>query len=145
VARRLANHSELASHLVIRVLAASLQATDDPERRRLVLAEADEALRPKEACGPCSIGFRVAAAIACARSGELARARQFLADAERLSGLWQGGPWQAAVWEARAALRLAAGDRVQAAALLHEAAMLFAECGRPLEEARCIAAAKPIS
>jgi DNA-binding SARP family transcriptional activator len=145
VARRLANHSELASHLVIRVLAASLQATDDPERRRLVLAEADEALRPKEACGPCSIGFRVAAAIACARSGELARARQFLADAERLSGLWQGGPWQAAVWEARAALRLAAGDRVQAAALLHEAAMLFAECGRPLEEARCIAAAEPIS
>jgi hypothetical protein len=59
--------------------------------------------------------------------------------------MWQGGPWQAAVWEARAALRLAAGDRGQAAALLREAANLFAECGRPLDEARCVAATAALS
>jgi tetratricopeptide (TPR) repeat protein len=139
-ARPLAELSELASHLLVRVFAGLVEAADDPDVRHRVLGEADKVLRPKELCGPCSIGFRVAAAIACARSGELARSRRELADAERIAGMWQGGPWQAAVWEARAALRLAEGDPAQAAALLREAAKLFSESGRPLDEARCIAA-----
>jgi DNA-binding SARP family transcriptional activator len=144
-ARRLAVRSELSSHLVIRTFAGLVQAADTPDQQRRLLAEAEGALRPKEVCGPCSIGFRVTAAIACARSGDLASARQWLADAEHLAGMWQGGPWQAAVWEARAALRLAAGDRPQAAALLREAANLFAECGRPLDQARCAAATAALS
>ena len=139
-ARRLAERSELASHLLVRVFAGLVAAADKPELRRQILAEAEQVLRPKEFCGPCSIGFRVAAAIAWAHSGELALARRELADAERVAGMWQGGPWQAAVWEARAALRLAEGNRAQAAALLREAANLFAESGRPLDEARCIGA-----
>jgi DNA-binding SARP family transcriptional activator len=140
IARRLAERSDLASHLLVRIFAVMVEAADNPDRRQRLLEEAEMVLRPKEVCGPCSIGFRVRAAIAYARSGDLARARQWLADAERLSGMWQGGPWQAAVWEARAALRLAAGDRAQAAALWREAANLFGESGRPLDEARCIAA-----
>jgi ATP/maltotriose-dependent transcriptional regulator MalT len=140
VARRLAARSELSSHLLVRVFAGMVHAADDPAGSRRLLVEAEGALRRKEVCGPCSIGFRVAAAIACARSGDVARSRQWLADAERLAGMWQGGPWQAAVWEARAALRLATGDRAQAAALMREAANLFAECGRPLDRARCLAA-----
>jgi hypothetical protein len=55
--------------------------------------------------------------------------------------MWQGGPWQAAVWEARGALRIAEGDHNQGAALLNEAADLFADSGRPLDAARCRAAA----
>ena len=96
--------------------------------------------RPKEICGPCSIGLAVAASIACSQAGELARARFWLGHAERLAGMWSGGPWQAAVWEARAALRTAEGDGVQAHALLREAADLFAQSGRPLDEGRCRAA-----
>jgi DNA-binding SARP family transcriptional activator len=137
-ARRLAERSELASHLLVRVFAGMVDAADSPELRERILAEAEAALHPKEVCGPCSIGFGVTAAITYASSGDLARSRQWLAGAERLAGMWQGGPWQAAVWEARAALRLAAGDRPQAAALLREAADLFSECGRPLDRARCI-------
>ena len=139
-ARILAERSELSSHLNVRVFAGLIEVADKPDQRDRILGEADEMLRPKEVCGPCSIGFRVAAAIACARSGELERSRQELATAERIAGMWQGGPWQAAVWEARAALREAEGDRAQAAALLREAAHLFAQSGRPLDEARCMAA-----
>jgi DNA-binding SARP family transcriptional activator len=135
-ARALADRSELDSHLVVRVLAAALEATDDVERQQLV-AEAEEVLRTKLVCGPCSIGLRVIAAISCARLRELARARFFLAEAERLAAMWQGSPWQAAVWEARAALRMAEGDEAQATALLREAAQIFAECGRTLDETRC--------
>jgi ATP/maltotriose-dependent transcriptional regulator MalT len=139
-ARRLAEHSELGSHLLARVFAAMVDAADKPDARLHVLKEADEAMRPIEICGPCSIGFRVAATIACARSGELERSRRELASAERVAGMWQGGPWQAAVWEARAALRLAEGYGAQSAALLREAADLYAESGRPLDQARCVAA-----
>jgi len=138
-ARPLAEGSELASHLLVRVYAAMVEAADKPSLRQRILGEAEESLRPIEVCGPCSIGFRVAAATAYARSGELARSRQSLADAERIAGMWQGGPWQAAVWEARGALRLAEGDPAQAAALMREAARLFSESGRPLDEARCLA------
>jgi ATP/maltotriose-dependent transcriptional regulator MalT len=75
--------------------------------------------------------------MACARAGGLARARRCLAEADALAGMWQGGPWRAAAWEARAAVRLAEGDREQAAALLREAGGLFAECGRTVDQARC--------
>ena len=139
-ARPLAERSELSSHLLVRVLAAMVQTADGPEPRRRVLAEAEEVLRQRAMCGPCSIDFRVAAAVACARSGDLDRAHAWLAGAERLAGMWQGGAWQASVWEARAAVRLAEGDRTQGAALMREAASLFAQCGRPLDEARCVAA-----
>jgi DNA-binding SARP family transcriptional activator len=143
-ARWSAERSELVSHLLVRVFAAMLKATDSPDRRQLLLTEAETVLRPKEVCGPCSIGLQVTAAIACARAGNVSRARQWLTDAERLSGMWQGGSWQAAVWEARAALRLAEGERAQSAALLREAADLFAECGRPLDQARCIEATRQL-
>jgi len=55
--------------------------------------------------------------------------------------MWQGGSWHAAVWEARAHLRHAEGDPAQARALFREAADLFGRIGRPLDEARCRAAA----
>jgi hypothetical protein len=55
--------------------------------------------------------------------------------------MWQGGPWLAAVWEARGVLRQAEGDRVQAAALFKEAAERFAQARWPVDEARCRAEA----
>ena len=47
----------------------------------------------------------------------------------------------AATWEARAVLRLAEGDRSQAAELLREAEALFTQSSRPMDAARCHAAA----
>jgi hypothetical protein len=57
-------------------------------------------------------------------------ARRHLADAERIGGMWQGGPWTVAVWAARAALRAAEGDRAQADVLLCEASAEYARAGR---------------
>jgi DNA-binding SARP family transcriptional activator len=140
-ARRLTQSSHLASHLRARVLEVMIKASASPDECRTILVEADSLVaHPKEVCRPCSIGLWVAAAIACARAGDVARSRYWLGHAERLAGMWSGGPWQAAVWEARAELRMAEGDRGQATALLREAGELFGQCGRPLDEARCLSA-----
>lgn len=135
----------MAPHLVVRVLAGRIAAIDQPERRLLILDEAEEQMKPGEVCGPCSIGLRVNAAMACARAGEVMRARHCLAQAEALAGMWQGGPWRAACWEARAAVRMAEGDENQASALLREAASGFAESGRPLDASRCEEAARQLA
>jgi DNA-binding SARP family transcriptional activator len=145
LAHELAERSELSSHLLVQVFAAQLAVAGSPEGRRRILGEADASLQSRQVCAPCSIGFRVAAAITCARGSQLERARQCLADAERVAGMWQSGPWQAAVWEAKAELRLAEGEPAQAAALLREAARLFADSGRPLDEVRCATAAQATS
>jgi DNA-binding SARP family transcriptional activator len=137
-ARLLADSSDLVSHLLPRVYAMMLRTAGSAEQRRRVLADAG-VMRAKEVCGPCSIGLRVAATIARARSGELDQARQWLTDAERIAGMWQGTAWEAAVWEGRAELRRAEGYEAQAKALFREAADLFAERGRPLDAARCLA------
>jgi len=133
----LAEASPLAPHLVVRVHAAALATAPSAAAIRRVLETAETGLRPGEFCAPCSIGFRINAVHACVRAGELARARSCLAAAEALTGMWQGGPWRAAAWEARAALRAAEGDAETAAGLLREARDLFAESGRPFDAQRC--------
>lgn len=143
-ASRLAEGSEMASHLVVRTFAAMVTAAGTEQARLRILEEAEATLARLEVCRPCSIGFRITAATTCAGAGDVVRARQCLLEAERLAGLWQGGPWLAATWEARGALRLAEGDASQGAALLREAADLFAQVGRPLDEARCLDAASAV-
>jgi len=140
-AQRIAAGSPLASHLQPKVLELLIKDSEGSARRGSILGEAEALMaRPKEVCRPCSIGLAVAASIASSKAGELTRSRYWLGHADRLAGLWSGGPWQAAVWEARAALRTAEGDTEQAHALLREAGELFAKSGRPLDEARCRAA-----
>ncbi len=87
------------------------------------------------------MGYHVAASIALARIGDVEGGARHLDSAERIAGMWQGGPWQAAVWEARGHLRLAEGNSAQAYALFREAADGFARSGRPMDEARCRTAA----
>jgi DNA-binding SARP family transcriptional activator len=144
-ARVLAEKSELAPHLRARVLEALIKIADGPDRYQRLIGEAEALVaQPKHLCGPCSIGLRVWVAIVCARAGDVTRSRRWLEDAERMAGMWSADPWQAAVWEARAALRLAEGDRGQGLALLREASSLFARCGRPLDEARCRSAIQAV-
>jgi DNA-binding SARP family transcriptional activator len=143
-ARTLAEGSGLVSHLLVRVFGAMVKAAPDPARSRGVVEEAERALHKREVCESCSMDFRTSAAIASARSGDLERAKRHLDEAERIAGMWQGGPWRAAVWEARGALRRAEGDAAQASALFREAADLFATVKRPIDEARCRDAASAL-
>jgi DNA-binding SARP family transcriptional activator len=140
-ASEVALSAPLIAHLLVRVYAARLLAAKAGDRAIAALHEAERNLTHATACQPCSIGYHVNAALAAARSGDLAEAHQHLDTAERIAGMWPGGPWQAAVWEARGAIRVAEGDRAQGTALLSEAAILFANAGRPLDAARCRAGA----
>ncbi|MEA2647393.1 MAG: hypothetical protein QOE92_2476 [Chloroflexota bacterium] len=145
-ALEVARRSSLPSHQTVRVLgvriragrtaAAALREVDEAER---ILADASRV------CQPCSINFHVQATAACARVGQVTRARGHLESAERIAGLWQAGPWSAAVWEARAEVRRGEGQETQAVALFREAAEAFERARRPIDAARCLAAAVQIT
>ncbi|MDQ3956105.1 MAG: transcriptional activator domain-containing protein, partial [Actinomycetota bacterium] len=141
-ARPLAESSAIPSHLVVRVLGVEVCAADPPLEALKVAREAEQELvEAPRVCEPCSMNFRVEAARAFARAGDLSRARRQIAEAERITNLWQGGPWKASVWEAMAELRRAEGEEAQAKALFLEAADVFAQVRRPLDEFRCREAA----
>jgi ATP/maltotriose-dependent transcriptional regulator MalT len=78
----------------------------------------------------------VAAATVCARAGEPERAREFLERAEHDADSRMGGPWPAAVAQARAELLLAQGDPRAAADNLRRAAEGYAAAGQLLNERR---------
>ncbi|HEX9711021.1 MAG TPA: BTAD domain-containing putative transcriptional regulator [Actinomycetota bacterium] len=134
---RLAELNWLAPHLLVRFHGALVQAAPDSARALEAVRRGEDALAGRATCPPCSMGFRVASTIARARAGQLDQAQQELDGAERLAGMWQGGPWEAAVWEARGELRLAQGDEQQARALFKEAAERFEGLGRPPDAERC--------
>jgi hypothetical protein len=137
----LARAAELAPHLAVRVFAGLIATAGDPDAQLQMFDEAERSLDPGPVCGPCSVEMRINAVLACARSGELVRARRCLSEAEALAGIWQGGPWRAATFEARAALRLGEGGQEQAAGLLLEAAAIYADSGRAVDAQRCEQAA----
>ncbi len=116
-----------------------MTAATTPEKAAEAILEGDRAIGAGGVCQPCSIAYRAASAISLAENGELETVGRRIDEAERLAGMWNGGPWVAAVWEARGVLRRAQGNEDRAAALLGEAAARFAECGRPLDQARCLA------
>ncbi|HUK68518.1 MAG TPA: hypothetical protein VLW50_07165 [Streptosporangiaceae bacterium] len=101
---------------------ALLQYQSLSDGQGMAVDGAERALFAADICRPCSIGFHVTAATARARSGDLAGGRRHLDQAQRIAGMWQGGPWRAAVWQARGALRIAEGDCPEGLALFREAA-----------------------
>lgn len=140
-ARSLAVRSDLVTHLMVRVFGTMIQAAADPKKAVTVLRMAEQELSQMHSCEPCSMGYLTSAATATARAGELDRARSFLAEAERIAGMWQGGLWTGAVWEARGVLREAEGEGEQARAMFREAAQAFASAGNQSDAARCLEAA----
>jgi DNA-binding SARP family transcriptional activator/tetratricopeptide (TPR) repeat protein len=140
-ARPLAMRSELKTHLLVRVSGAEVQLALSGGGGIDAVKQAESELAAEEPCEPCSMPFLLASTIACAREGEAGEAERFLDHADRVASMWQGGPWLAGVWEARAELRLAGSEPVQAAALFREAAELFGRSGHSLSEERCHAAA----
>ena len=137
----LARDAWLEPHLVARLHAVLLESSSTPSDALTNLEDAEGELAGRSVCPPCSIGLRVAEVRVLARAGHVGSARRRLEDAERLAGMWLGGQWHAATWEARGLLRRAEGNHPQADALLLEAATLFEEAGRPLDRDRCRAAA----
>jgi DNA-binding SARP family transcriptional activator len=137
----LARRSDIVAHLLIRVFGTMIQAAPDPKKALGVLGAAERELSQMHPCEPCSMGYLTSAATASARAGDLGRARSFIAEAERIAGMWQGGMWTGAVWEARGTLRQAEGEGEQARAMFREAAQAFEATGNRTDAARCLEAA----
>lgn len=136
-------NSSIPSHLLVRILGVEVTAAPSLIESLKAARDAERLLaNSPRVCEPCSMNFRLEAARVFARAGDLPRARRQIEEAERITNLWQGGPWKAAVWEVRAELRRAEGQPAQAKALFLEAAVGFAQVRRPVDEMRCRAAAR---
>ena len=135
-ALELAHISSVAPHLVFLVCAVLLRVPEDSEDAMALIDRVETLFDPRWVCPFCPTGYHVAAATACAAAGELERGRTFLERAEFGAARWPGGPWPAAVAEARAALLLAEGDPRSAADALRRAAEGYAANRQPLAERR---------
>jgi DNA-binding SARP family transcriptional activator len=133
-----AAESWLAPHLVMRMQALAVRASTTPERVAAAILAGDR-LMTNGSCQPCSMALRTASAIALAEAGELEQVDRRLNDAERVAGMWHGGPWVAALWEARGVQRRAQKNEVRALAAFDEAATRYEDLGRPRDQARCLA------
>jgi DNA-binding SARP family transcriptional activator len=132
----LARWSVISMHLLHRIYGTMITAASDPNHARAVVDRAESTMGINDACPFCSVMLAVPAAIACARSGDIAHGRHHLAVAETSAKLWEGTAWEAAITEARAHLAAAERDG-QAVDLFDEAADQFARAGQPLDTARC--------
>jgi DNA-binding SARP family transcriptional activator len=135
---RVAEASWLTPHLLLRLQALAVQAAGSREQAMDAIKQGDRWLAEGGMCQPCSMAFRVASSIALVEAGELDQASRRLDETERLAGVWNGGPWVAAVWEGRAVYRQAQGNPVQASALFREAAARYAALGRQRDQERCL-------
>jgi DNA-binding SARP family transcriptional activator len=131
-----ARWSPLSGHLQPLGYAALLRGTDDPDLSGERLDDAEAQLRGDFVCVYCGHAFRVAAALAAARSGQPERSAAALAGAEATAALWRGGPWPAALDQARGELAHALGDRAEALRRLTGARDGFAEAGWRLDAGR---------
>ena len=136
---RIAQSSWLEPHLLMRLQALVVESAGTKARVIDAIEQGDRWLAERSMCQPCSMGFRIASSIALTELDEIESASRRLDEAERLAGMWNGGPWVAAVWEARGVQRRARGNPEHAAALFHEAAARFGELGRVRDQARCLA------
>ncbi len=133
-----AERSWLSPHLAIRLQGLKVRAASNRDDAMLAIHEGDRLLADqRHGCQPCSMGFRIAAAIAMAAMTDLPQVDRRLEEAERIADMWHGGPWVAAIWEARGVQRRAERNSARAALAFEEAASRYAALGRPADEARC--------
>jgi hypothetical protein len=132
----LAHVSPLAQHLLFLIYGVVLQVPQDGAEAFAAMEAAETLFDPRWVCPFCPTGFHVAAATVCARVGQPERAHEHLTRAEHGAGHWRGGPWPAALAEARAELLIAAGDEHAAEGALRRAAEGYAAAGQLLYERR---------
>ena len=133
-ALELAHISPLADHLLFLVYGVLLRVPAEPAEALSLIERAETLFDPRWVCQFCPTGYHVAAATVCARAGRPEHAREFMERAEHGATRWPGGPWPAALAEARAELLLAEGDRRAAADALRRAAEGYAAAGQLLNE-----------
>ena len=131
--------SPMVGHIQPLAYAALLRATDDVELGRERLADAGAALSGRLMCAYCGTAFHVAASIAAARDAQAEVAAAHLAAAERGAAMRSGGPWPAALDEARGELALAHGAREEAHVRLNAAFTAYLSGGRQFEADRVTA------
>jgi DNA-binding SARP family transcriptional activator len=136
-ALRLAASGPLSSHLVVRVYGAIVESAATVGDVAEVVRAAEQAMAGIQVCQPCSIGLRISAARRLAEGTAVQAANGHLDAAEQIAAMWSGGPWAAAVLEARAHIVRARGQANDAAMLLGEAASLYAAAGFTLHATRC--------
>jgi DNA-binding SARP family transcriptional activator len=100
-AMRLVEDDPLGSHVLVKIHGAMVEAAGTAAEAASLAREGEQALSNREVCEQCSMSFRMAAANAYTRAGDLTSARRHLEEAARVSEMWQGGPWPAAVRDAR--------------------------------------------
>jgi hypothetical protein len=122
--------------VLFHVYAVLLKVPDEDAEALAMIERAETLFDPRWVCQFCPTGYHVEAARVCARAGALERAQEFLARAEQGAAGWLGGPWPAAVAEARAELLLAEGQPRPAADALRRAAEGYAAAGQLLNERR---------
>ncbi len=133
----LALETWLYPHLWIRLQSTAVETATTPEAVEDAVLAGDRALANTRTCQPCSMAFRTTSAIALAERGNVDDVGRRLDEVERLAGMWNGGPWVAALWEARGVQRRAQGNEARALAAFSEAVARFGELGRPGDRARC--------
>jgi len=132
----LAHASPLAHHVLHLAYAPLVRLPERPAEAVEVVDRAEELLDAEPECRFCPIDYWVTAASTCARAGDGERGREFLGRAERSAQLWAGGPWSAAIAEARGHLLRCEGDEERAAAEFLRAAEGFAAAGQRLNAER---------
>nr|WP_281496681.1 BTAD domain-containing putative transcriptional regulator [Ornithinimicrobium sp. F0845] len=136
-----ARASAVPQHLVPWVLGGMVEHAPDLTRAVELLDQAEAVCADLQVCAPCAMGLRVAGARVGAAHGDRDRAEELLALAEPVAQMWTGGPWHAALAEARAHLLAGSGEPAEVAAQLAAAAEQFEAAQRPREAARCRAGA----
>lgn len=139
-ALELAHMSSLPQHVLFYVYGVLVQIPDQDAEALAMIEQAEALFDRRWICQFCPTGYHVAAARVCVRAGVLDRAKDFLARAELGAAGWLGGPWPAAVAEARAELLLAEGDQRAAADAMRSAAEGYAAAGQLFNERRARAA-----
>lgn len=140
-ALEIAEQTSVPEHLLPWIYGGMLEGEDDDAALRIIAA-AEKATDRLRVCDSCSMAFRIGACMVCSRAGMLDRARDYLADAARVAGMWSGGPWHAAIDEATATLQHAEGASTSVVTeRLEQAGASFADANRPRDAARCRAAA----
>ena len=132
----LAHASALADHLLFVVHGPLLRVPEDPPEALALVDRAEALLDETPKCLFCPVDYYLAAATACARAGDTARAHAFLARVEHTAGLWNGRPWGPAAAEARGAVLAADGDKEAAIQALRHAITGYATAGQRLNQAR---------